>query len=91
MCREAARYEILPTVLCAANSYKQLYYLNPEFGKLPDAVKAELQAMCVLYTEDVGGILTVGFDDYVVKSIRRPLYAAESHSRLPAQPRNLRS
>ena len=62
MCREAARYEILPTVLCAANSYKQLYYLNPEFGKLPDAVKAELQAMCVLYTEDVGGILTVGFD-----------------------------
>ncbi len=63
MCREAAKYEILPTVLCAANAYKQLYYLNPEFDKLPDAVKAELQAMCVLYTEDVGGIFTLGFDE----------------------------
>ena len=63
MCREAAQYEILPTILCAANSYKQLYYLNPEFDKLPDAVKAELQAMCVLYTEDVGGIFTLGFDE----------------------------
>lgn len=63
MCREAARYEVLPTVLCAANAYKQMYYLNPDFERLPDAVKAELQAMCVLYTEDVGGIFTLGFDE----------------------------
>ena len=63
MCREAAQYEVLSTVLCAANAYQQKYYLNPDFAGLPDAVKAELQAMCVLYTEDVGGIFTLGYDE----------------------------
>ena len=42
-------------VLCAASSYEQKYYLNPEFESLPEAVKQELQIMCVLYTADVGG------------------------------------
>ena len=32
-------------------------------NSLPDHVKKELQIMCVLYTEDVGGILTLEFDD----------------------------
>ena len=49
-------------VLCAASSYEQKYYLNPEFESLPEAVKQELQIMCVLFTEDVGGILTLEFD-----------------------------
>ena len=44
-------------VLCAANSYEQKYYLNPEFEMLPESIKQELNIMCVLYTEDVGGIL----------------------------------
>ena len=35
-------------VLCAASSYEQKYYLNPEFESLPEAVKQELQIMCVL-------------------------------------------
>ena len=43
-------------VLCAANAYEQKFYLNPEFDALPGNVKEELQIMCVLYTEDVGGI-----------------------------------
>ena len=34
-------------VLCAASSYEQKYYLNPEFESLPEAVKQELQIMCV--------------------------------------------
>ena len=38
-------------VLCAASSYEQKYYLNPEFESLPEAVKQELQIMCVLYTK----------------------------------------
>ena len=42
-------------VLCAANAYEQKFYLNPEFDSLPENVKQELQIMCVLYTEDVGG------------------------------------
>ena len=50
-------------VLCASSSYEQKYYLNEEFYKLPEAVKEELQIMCVLFTEDVGGILTLRFDE----------------------------
>ena len=50
-------------VLCAASSYEQKYYLNPEFESLPEAVKQELQIMCVLYTADVGGVLLLVFDE----------------------------
>ena len=50
-------------VLCAANSYEQKYYLNPEFEMLPETIKQELNIMCVLYTEDVGGILTLVFEE----------------------------
>ena len=49
-------------VLCGANSYDQKYYLNQEISALPDAVKQELQIMCVWFTEDVGGILTLEFE-----------------------------
>ena len=37
-------------VLCAANSYEQKFYMNPEFDSLPEAIRQELQIMCVLYT-----------------------------------------
>lgn len=50
-------------VLCAANAYEQKFYLNPEFDSLPENVKQELQIMCVLYTEDVGGVLVLVFDE----------------------------
>ena len=50
-------------VLCAASSYEQKYYLNLEFESLPEAVKQELQIMCVLYTADVGGVLLLVFDE----------------------------
>ena len=50
-------------VLCGANSYEQKYYFNQEFSSLPQSVKDELHIMCVLYTEHVGGILTLEFDD----------------------------
>lgn len=50
-------------VLCGANSYEQKFYLNPDFEMLPESVKDELKIMCVLYTEDVGGILTLVFEE----------------------------
>lgn len=50
-------------VLCGANAYERKFYLNPDFEALPDHVKDELKIMCVLYTEDVGGILTLVFDE----------------------------
>jgi len=49
-------------VLCGANSYNQKYYLNREFDRLPEAIKEELQVMCVWFTEDIGGILTLEFE-----------------------------
>lgn len=49
------------TVLCGANSYTQKYYFNEEFGRLPESVKDELKAMCVIFTEDIGGILTLEY------------------------------
>ncbi len=51
------------TVLCGANSYLEKYYFNQDFDSLPQQVKEELQIMCVLFTEDVGGILTLEFDE----------------------------
>ena len=48
-------------VLCGASSYEQKYYFNPDFNSLPESIKQELQIMCVLFTEDVGGILTLEF------------------------------
>ena len=50
-------------ILCAASAYEEKYYLNQEFSRLPEAIKEELQIMCVLYTSDVGGILTLQFDE----------------------------
>ncbi len=51
------------TVLCGASSYEEKYYFNRQFSALPESVRQELQIMCVLYTEDVGGILTMEFDE----------------------------
>ena len=50
-------------VLCGANSYEEKYYLNPDFEQLPGSVKDELKIMCVLYVNDVGGILTLVYHE----------------------------
>ena len=50
-------------VLCGSNAYEQKYYLNEDFAGLPQAIKDELKIMCVLFTEDVGGILTLNFEE----------------------------
>lgn len=49
------------TVLCGANSYVEKYYLNEMFSGLPESIKQELQIMCVMYTEDIGGIILLEF------------------------------
>ena len=51
------------TIICGANAYNKKYYLNPEFARLPESIKDELHIMAVLFTEEVGGIFTVGFDE----------------------------
>ncbi len=51
------------TVLCGASAYEEKYYFNRKFDSLPENVKEELQIMCVLFTEDVGGVLTLEYDE----------------------------
>lgn len=50
-------------VLCAASAYEKKFYLNQEFQGLPQGIKDELKIMCVLFTEDVGGILELIYDE----------------------------
>ena len=50
-------------VLCGANSYEQKYYFNQDFSGLPEQIRQELQIMCVLFTEDIGGIIILEFDE----------------------------
>ena len=49
-------------VLCCSNAYERKFYLNEDFQALPQHIKDELKIMCVLFTEDVGGILTLEYD-----------------------------
>ena len=50
-------------VLCSANAYEKKYYFNPDFSALPEEIQKELQIMCVMYTEEIGGVFTVEFND----------------------------
>lgn len=50
-------------VLCGASAYEQKYYFNEDFAALPTNIQEDLKVMCVLYTEDIGGILTLVFDE----------------------------
>lgn len=50
-------------VLCGANAYEQKYYFNPDFAKIPESIQKELNIICVLFTEEVGGIITFSFEE----------------------------
>ncbi len=50
-------------VLCGASAYEQKYYFNKDFSKLPQSIQEELRIICVLFTEEIGGILTLSFDE----------------------------
>lgn len=50
-------------VLCGANAYDKKYYFNEQFKGIPDSIKDELHIICVLFTEEVGGIFTIVFEE----------------------------
>ncbi len=51
-------------VLCGASAYEQKYYFNRDvFGKIPQSVQDELHVICVLFTEEVGGVITFVFEE----------------------------
>lgn len=51
------------TVLCCSNSYEKKFYLSQDFQALPQHIKDELKIMCVLFTEDIGGILSLEYEE----------------------------
>lgn len=50
-------------VLCVSNAYQKKFYLNENFNGLPQSIRDELKIMCVIYTEDIGGVLELVFDE----------------------------
>jgi hypothetical protein len=51
------------TVLCGANAYEQKYYFNEQFKSIPKSIQDDLHIICVLFTEEVGGLFTISFDE----------------------------
>ena len=49
-------------VLCGSSRYTKKFFFNKEFDSLPEGIKKELNIMCVMYTEDVGGTIQLNFD-----------------------------
>ena len=50
-------------VLCGANAYYKKYYFNEQFKGIPASIQEELHIMCVLFTEEVGGVFTIVFEE----------------------------
>lgn len=50
-------------VLCGVSAYEEKFYLNEDFASLPERVKEELKIMCVLYVHEIGGVLTLEFEE----------------------------
>ena len=51
-------------VICGANAYEKKYYFNKKFDKLPTNIKEELHIICVLFTQEAGGIFTISFTPF---------------------------
>ena len=49
-------------VLCGSNAYEKKYYFNPLFNSVPESVKEELHIICVLFTEEAGGVFLIVFE-----------------------------
>ena len=50
-------------VLCGANAYEKKYYFNEQFKGIPESIQEELHVICVLFTEEVGGVFTIVFEE----------------------------
>ncbi len=50
-------------MLCGANAYEKKYYFNEKFKGLPQSIQDELHIICVLFTEEIGGVFTIAFEE----------------------------
>jgi len=50
-------------ILCASSAYNKKFWISDDFKALPEQIKQELKIMCVLFTENAGGILTLEYEE----------------------------
>lgn len=50
-------------ILCGASRYDQKFYINPQYSNLPQKIQEELRVMCVLFVEEVSGVIILRFND----------------------------
>jgi len=50
-------------VLCASSAYEKKFWMNEDFKLLPEQILQELKIMCVLFTEDIGGVVTLEYEE----------------------------
>jgi hypothetical protein len=50
-------------VLCASSAYEKKFWINGDFKVLPEQIRQELKIMCVLFTEDIGGVLSLEYEE----------------------------
>ncbi len=50
-------------ILCSASKYTQKYYFNPRYANLPKKIQDELRIALVIFTEEIGGVIYLYFDD----------------------------
>ena len=50
-------------VLCASSAYTKKFWFNEDFKTLPEPIQQELKIICVLFTEDVGGVLSLEYEE----------------------------
>lgn len=50
-------------ILCASSAYEKKFWINDDFKALPEQIRQELKIMCVLFTEDIGGILSLEYEE----------------------------
>ena len=74
-------------VLCGASAYEQKYYFNPIFEKIPKSIQDELRIICTLFTEEVGGVITLVFEEDGALSIDTE-YAEDDFERLSPPEKN---
>ena len=60
--RSAQRAGDGTVVLCAASAYEKKYFFNKSFDGIPKDIQDQLHIICVLFTEDIGGIILFEFD-----------------------------
>ncbi|MDO4622379.1 MAG: DUF6145 family protein [Eubacteriales bacterium] len=65
-------------VLCGASKYDRKYYFNDQFAILPQRIKDELQIICVKFTEEIGGVFSIEYEEDGSLQLRTEAVSADA-------------